>query len=139
MSVRVERLTRPRMRQVLLVALGVAAVASLGMTLLVFRGVRGVYQPRVDDLPDHADAVVVFSGEIRRTQLALQLMDDGIADVLVLSLGQLEPTGGSLCGQSVPFVVLCPTPHEINTRGEASDVRRDGQGERMDVDRRCHG
>ena len=118
-SVQVEGVTRSRMRRFWFVALGVAALATLSMTVLVFRGVRGVYQPPVDDLPDHADAVVVFSGEIRRTRLALQLMEDGISDVLVLSLGELDPTGESLCGQTEPFVVLCPRPEMVNTRGEA--------------------
>jgi uncharacterized SAM-binding protein YcdF (DUF218 family) len=89
------------------------------MSLLVVRGVWGVYRPPVDELPDNADAVVVFSGEIKRTELALQLMEGGLSDILVLSLGELDPTGKSLCGQSEPFVVLCPRPDTADTRGEA--------------------
>ena len=117
--VQAERAVRSRRRRIWLVAMGVAAVATLSTALLVFRGVRGVYQPPVDELPDQVDAVVVFSGEVRRTRLALQLMENGISDVLVLSLGELDPAGKLLCGQTEPFVVLCPRPEMVNTRGEA--------------------
>lgn len=107
-----------RRRVLLVIVVGLAGVTATVGALTV-RGVWGVYRPPADDIPDAADAVVVFAGEGRRTELALQLMDDRVADVLVLSLGERDRVGRSLCGQTEPFEVLCPTPETVDTRGEA--------------------
>ena len=110
---------RPGSRRAILAVLLVIALGIMALALLALRGVHGIYRPSVDEIPNHVDAVVVFGGETARTQLALGLMEDGIADVLVLSLGELDPPGRLHCGQTAPFVVLCPTPEVPNTRGEA--------------------
>lgn len=117
--VRVQRGDGRWVKRLGLAVLAMAVLATISIGVLAFLGMRGVQNPQVDELPDRADAVVVFSGEIRRTELALRLMEGGVSDVLVLSLGELDDSGSVLCGQDEPFMVLCPRPGEINTRGEA--------------------
>ena len=107
-----------RRKVLLVVVCGTLAVTAV-LGVLVARGVWGVYRPPGGTVPDDADAVVVFAGESRRTELALELMEDGVADVLVLSLGDRDRVGRRLCGQTDPFEVLCPTPATADTRGEA--------------------
>lgn len=81
--------------------------------------VRMVRNPEFDTTPDRADAVFVFAGESARLELALELIDQGVSDTLVVSLGRIEPLIAERCGSMSPVEVLCPEPQESNTRGEA--------------------
>lgn len=65
------------------------------------------------------DALVVFAGEERRVELALELVDAGVAPVVVFSHGDREPLVAGRCGSVVPVEVLCPVPVPSDTRGEA--------------------
>ena len=106
------RITR---RRVLVGLLVVVVVAGAVIALCV----RLVLDPSVGPLPDRADAIVVFAGEHSRADLALQLAAEGRAGVVVLSNGSASPVTAPLCGQAQPFVVLCPRPDQLDTRGEA--------------------
>ena len=81
--------------------------------------VRGLSSPPVGDLPTDPDAVIVFGGEDRRTQLALERMAVGLAPTLVVSHGTDDNFARDLCGQQRPFEVMCVEPDVSSTRGEA--------------------
>lgn len=80
---------------------------------------RSLSSPPLGDLPEQPDAVVVFGGEDVRTLLALELMADGVAKTLVVSHGLQNNYARELCGQKVPFEVICVEPALGSTRGEA--------------------
>ncbi len=92
-------------------------LAAAAITVLPL--VRMVRNPDFDTTPDQADAVLVFAGESARLVLALELIDRGVSDTLVVSLGTNEPLVAERCGSTAPIEVLCPEPQEIDTRGEA--------------------
>lgn len=81
--------------------------------------VRSFSSPPLGDLPERPDAVVVFGGEDVRTILALELMADGVAPTLVVSHGLQNNYARELCGQKLPFEVMCVEPELDSTRGEA--------------------
>lgn len=79
--------------------------------------------------PDEADAVVLFGGgRGERLDAALELMERGVAPVLVISNGNQPGWGDAnrLCrgGAEAEFEVLCPTPEPDTTRGEARTTAR---------------
>lgn len=109
--------TRSRRWQRLTVfSVGVLSMITIGVLVSV---VRGVHSPRIDELPEHADVLVVFAGEDERLTLAWRLVREGIAPVLVISHGDNHPDWSQYCGVSQPFDVWCLEPSPSNTRGEA--------------------
>ena len=75
-----------------------------------------------DELPPSADAVVVHAGQRHRLRLALRLMDEEVAPVLVLFYGETgyPGDGPELClNRRTPYEVLCPEPNSQDTAGEA--------------------
>lgn len=114
----------PAGRRRLVRALVVTAVVLLGLAvvtmLAVVSVVRGVRDPNVGPLPDRADAIVVFAGEGQRHRLGRELAADGLAPVVVVSLGSQYRELDDVCGQTEPFEVWCVDPSTTeNTRGEA--------------------
>lgn len=105
-------------------------VAVAGLVLLIlalcYAGLtyRKVVSPR-SVAPSQADAIVVFAGDETRLALALQLMDDGIAETLVLNRGINDPTGlphpaPPICDQTqVDYEVICIVVPGDTTRAEA--------------------
>ena len=81
--------------------------------------VRGLYDPPLGELPERADAMVVFGGEDIRTRNALRMMHREIAPVIVVSFGHQDNYARDLCGQQEPFEVMCVVPEDVSTRGEA--------------------
>jgi uncharacterized SAM-binding protein YcdF (DUF218 family) len=100
---------------------------SLLMTVLmvasawfVWDAVQGIRNPPVDQLPERADAVVVFAGEDGRFTLGRELVESGRAPVLVLNATELPETAEGWCeGFSGDVEVICLFPEEDSTRGEA--------------------
>lgn len=100
------------------IAAGLAVLAVLG-ALALASVVRGVHDPNVGPLPERADAIVVFAGEGQRHQLGRELAADGLAPILVISLGSQYSALDDVCGRTEPYEVWCVDPDTENTRGEA--------------------
>lgn len=74
-----------------------------------------------DDRVAKADAVLVLAGDKRRLAVALELVDRGVAPVLVISDG-LDPRwtkANRLCRFGDPDRIVCVRPDPYSTRGEA--------------------
>lgn len=87
--------------------------------------------PHDDELPAHADAVVVLSGSEQRLPVGLRLVRERVAPVLVLSAGseaeEIDPRISRLCSGSgglVPRRPLCFEADPSSTRGEARAIAR---------------
>lgn len=79
-----------------------------------------------DDAVTRADAVVVLAGEKRRLPVAVELVERGVAPVLVISDG-LDPRwtqANRLCRFGGTMKVVCARPDPYSTRGEAQLVAR---------------
>jgi len=95
---------------VVLTALAALAVASVPLFIL--------YD---DDRVATADAVMVLAGEKRRLPIAVELIERGVAPVLVISDG-LDPgwtLANRLCRFGDPARIVCVRPVPYSTRGEA--------------------
>lgn len=83
--------------------------------------------PAVDQ-PARADALVVLAPPLPTGRLvyAEQLMSDGYADTLVISIAEdrngVAPT--HLCQEGHTYTVLCFTPDPVTTQGEARAIQR---------------
>lgn len=74
-----------------------------------------------DDEVTSADAVIVLAGQRERLALGVELVDSGVAPVLVISDG-LDPTwtaANRLCRFGDPRRVVCRRPDPYSTQGEA--------------------
>jgi uncharacterized SAM-binding protein YcdF (DUF218 family) len=106
-------------RALLLLALALVALAVASVPLFAL-------QPD-DPLPSRADAVVVLAGSESRLPVALDLMQRGIAPVLVVSdpEGRDDEARRALCAAgSDRFELVCELPDPYSTRGEARLVAR---------------
>jgi uncharacterized SAM-binding protein YcdF (DUF218 family) len=93
-----------------LTALAAFAVASVPLFIL--------YD---DDEVAKADAVMVLAGDRRRLPVALELVERGVAPVLVISDG-LDPRytrANRLCRFGATVRIVCERPEPYSTRGEA--------------------
>lgn len=102
------------------VRIAVVVLAALG---LVFTW-RWMLAPPTSDIAsvERVDAVVMFvGGRGERLETALELMELGVARVLVIPNGTVPtwPEANELCAGSADFEVACPEPEPNNTRGEA--------------------
>lgn len=79
--------------------------------------------PRTD-LPKRADVLFVLAPQGDRTQYAKQLMDQGIAETLALSVPQGRDDHDSLCNQNNAYRIVCFDPDPVTTRGEARALQR---------------
>lgn len=87
-----------------------------------------------DDHVAKADAVMVLAGEKRRLPIALDLVERGVAPVLVISDG-LDPRwtrANRLCRFGDPARIVCVRPEPYSTRGEARLAARLAQERRWD-------
>jgi uncharacterized SAM-binding protein YcdF (DUF218 family) len=104
------------------------ALALLGLVLAwaLAAAVLFVWPPQ--DVPAHADAVVVLSGgRGPRLARALALVRRGVAPTLVISDGWAAtwPEANRLCaGRREPFRVVCFHPSPYDTHGEAETFAR---------------
>ena len=74
-------------------------------------------------------AVIALSGDTARLDRALELMDTGVAPVLIISAGEMrtDPRSVNLCADAAgsgaaDYEVLCPDPVPTKTRGEAKTI-----------------
>ncbi len=96
----------------------VLLVTALG--IFSWTAVQGIRHPPVDQLPARSDAVVVFAGETGRFELGRDLVEAGVAPVLVLNMTGLPDDGANWCDDTnEDFTVICLTPLDRGTRGEA--------------------
>ena len=99
-----------------MLALGVAVLAVASIPLFI------LYD---GDTPAKADAVLVLAGSKQRLPVGVDLVERGVAPVLVISDG-LDPRwkqANRLCRSGGPKV-LCPRPDPYSTRGEAQMAAR---------------
>jgi uncharacterized SAM-binding protein YcdF (DUF218 family) len=105
-------------RTLLVIALTVlVALAIASVPLFIFYD---------DDPAAKADAVIVLAGEKRRLPIALELVERGVAPVLVISDG-LDPRwtqANRLCRFGDPQKIVCVRPEPYSTRGEAQLAAR---------------
>lgn len=108
---------------IVLSALAALAVASVPLFIL--------YD---DDQVAKADAVMVLAGEKRRLPVALELVERGVAPVLVISDG-LDPRwtqANRLCRFGDQARIVCVRPEPYSTRGEARLAARLARERRWD-------
>ncbi len=107
----------------MVVALGAAAVlvALVGVPLYVL--------PARDE-PRAVDAVYVIGPPTDpRMELAESMVDDGLTDTVVVSLGEWAeerdkwPEASAVCDEPQDFTVYCSQPDPFTTRGEARWLR----------------
>jgi hypothetical protein len=92
----------------------IAAIASMSLLGIVVVASLPLFVFPARDLPSHADAIVVLSGDTRRLTLGRKLAVAGYASTLLVS----TPSG--ICPPPIPRVrVLCFQPHPVTTQGEA--------------------
>jgi uncharacterized SAM-binding protein YcdF (DUF218 family) len=105
----------------MLAAVAIVVVVLLsGLGLFVWTTVEGIRHPAVDQLPDTADAVMVFAGEADRFDLGWDLVESGVAPVLVLNAVDLPANAVDWCDwEATGFDVVCLIPSNDGTRGEA--------------------
>jgi uncharacterized SAM-binding protein YcdF (DUF218 family) len=107
-------------RLVVLALLVVVAVYAVGGSLFL---------AREDDPVREADAVVVLAGSTTRLPVALDLVRDGVAPVLVVSEDPTgrDPARSRLCREGLArddVEVVCRLADPFSTRGEARLVAR---------------
>ncbi len=120
------RPVRSRFRRVLNGLLALGAVSTVVFVLLTWR----LFISPAPSIPDRADVVVVMAGgQGERLETALELMNDGIAPVLALSMGGDEWTDPpevpvavrSMCNKpGLSYEVVCLWADPDSTVGEAS-------------------
>lgn len=96
----------------MIASLLVAALAVASVPLFI------LYE---DDEATTADAVIVLAGQPARLPVALELLERGVAPVLVISDG-LDPRwtqANRLCRFGDPRRIVCLRPDPYSTRGEA--------------------
>lgn len=117
---------RVRMRPWALAVLAVVGAAALWVTTVT---AQVLFPPRAP-VPS-SDAVVALSPASARLPAALELMDDGVAEVLVISAfapdeEETKDTAAlikELCSTAEPFRSECVRPNPVSTIGEALAVR----------------
>lgn len=99
-------------------------IAAAVLLVLAVLDVRLVAFPATDELPEHADVLYVLGPhDTGRVAMALRLMDEGLADELVVSTPELGPLriqpSSAFCTEEHPYPVTCFVPDPSTTRGEA--------------------
>lgn len=119
----VERLRRlvARVPRVVWAVAGVVVVLG---AVLTWRWMLSPSASVVDSLTG-SDAVVMFvGGRGERLDSALEIMESGAIDVLVIPNGETPtwPQANALCAGSSDFEVVCLEPDPDTTRGEAQAI-----------------
>ena len=107
------------LRRAALLLAGTGALLLVAAAVTLVPLIQMVWSPSFGVPPTRSDAVFVFAGESARLELALELIDEGVSDTLVVSLGEREPLISGRCGSTLPVRVLCPEPENLDTKGEA--------------------
>lgn len=113
------------MRKVLRSATRLAIGLVVVLVLVAVAGVPVYVLPATDAVPQHADAVLVLGPPTRpRTDLGRELVEEGVADTLLISVWQSEldapPAESDVVACDEPGMrVLCFTADPGTTQGEA--------------------
>lgn len=103
----------------------IAIGAALALVLVVAAGIPVYVLPTTDPVPAHADAVLVLGPPTRaRTELGRDLVEQGVADTLLISVWRSEldaaPGENDVVACDEPGMrVLCFTAEPGTTQGEA--------------------
>jgi uncharacterized SAM-binding protein YcdF (DUF218 family) len=104
------------------------AIVLVLLAALLAATARWILWPPADAPPAHADAVVVLGGGgSERLSKGVELMEEGIAPVLVISDAENSGTerARELCADGDPdFEVVCVSPDPARTQGEARVTAR---------------
>lgn len=100
-------------------------VAGLMVAVVLFAVTARMFVWPATDEVETVDAVVLFAGgRGERLELAEDLMDQGVATVLVIPNGLSTewPQGNRACTEDRPYEVRCLRPDPDTTRGEARAI-----------------
>ncbi|MWV48997.1 YdcF family protein [Rathayibacter sp. VKM Ac-2803] len=117
------------MRGALRSARRIAVVALIAIVVLVAVGVPVYVFPATDAVPARADAVLVLGPPTRaRTDLGRELVEEGVADTLLISVWASElaaaPDESDVVACDEPdMTVICFTAEPGTTQGEARALR----------------
>jgi DUF218 domain len=108
------------------IAAGTGIVAFVLFVAWLIVGYLVIVDPTVNH-PKHADAIIVLGPPPvnGRLDVAEQLIEDGVADNLVVSvMSEKQRMGYPMCtGRETGFTVFCFQPSPKTTRGEAEHMR----------------
>ncbi len=117
---RVQRVLVTRVRAIIGFLAAALVLLSALLGIFVWTAIQGIRNPAEDQLPADADAVMVFAGEDVRFTLARELVEAGVASVLVLNADALPELAAGWCEEDIRGVrVVCLSPPSQSTRGEA--------------------
>jgi uncharacterized SAM-binding protein YcdF (DUF218 family) len=100
-------------------ALGLVIVAWVIAAIALF----GIHH---DNRPVHADAIAVLEGSNTRLPLAVKLVQEGYAPLLLVSRGDSKKLERRVCNgtDGLHVRVICFTAKPASTRGEAEEIGR---------------
>lgn len=103
------------------------AIAVFVVTIVIAMAWRWTVGPATTDVDtvEPADAVVLFvGGRGERLDTARELLERGVADVLVIpnGFGPAWPEADEFCRAEADLEIICPVPEPNNTRGEARAI-----------------
>ncbi len=104
----------------------IAALVALVLLAALFAATaRWIVWPKTDG-PGEADAIVALAGAPERLPAALELMKEGKARLLLLSLGSGPGNKDryEVCNGEHDFEVVCFVPDPDRTQGEAEEAAR---------------
>ena len=104
----------------------IAALVALVLLAALFAATaRWIVWPKTDG-PGEADAIVALAGAPERLPAALELMKEGKARLLLLSLGSGPGNKDrhGVCSGKHDFEVVCFVPDPDRTKGEAEEATR---------------
>ncbi|QHC65790.1 hypothetical protein GSU68_03780 [Rathayibacter sp. VKM Ac-2759] len=117
------------MRRALRSVRRIAVGALVALVVLAAVGIPVYVLPATDAVPAHADAVLVLGPPTRaRTELGRELIEEGVADRLLISVWPSElaaaPDESDVVACDEPdMLVVCFTAEPGTTRGEARALR----------------
>jgi len=104
----------------------IATVVALVLLAALFAATaRWIVWPKTDG-PGEADAIVALAGAPERLPAALELMKEGKAPLLLVSLGSGPGNKDrhEVCNGKYDFEVVCFVPDPDRTQGEAREATR---------------
>jgi uncharacterized SAM-binding protein YcdF (DUF218 family) len=104
----------------------IAAVVALVLLAAIFAATARWIVWAPSDGPGKADAIVALAGAPERLPAAARLMDEGLAPLLMVSLGSGpdHATRRKFCDARHAYDVVCFVPHPDHTQGEAREAAR---------------
>jgi len=104
----------------------IATVVALVLLAALFAATaRWIVWPKTDG-PGEADAIVALAGAPERLPAATELMKQGKAALLMVSLGSGPDSAARkrFCGERHTYEIVCFVPDPDHTQGEAQEAAR---------------